>query len=221
MKKENITALCLTYNRFDSFKNSILSFENQTFEAKKILIVNSGNYIYQCQTRQFLETKNIDWKQIDCNRQPSDKIGDLRNIALYNIDSDYIMTWDDDDISSNDRMQIQYDAMISNKADICTLKCFTLNNVFPNHSFKVKSINKYGLEPTVLFRNPKGGLRYMSINNKEDTLFIENLESQLKYNIFVLDNENRCDLYHYNYHGNNICGHSHFQNMLRFNEILK
>lgn len=217
-----VTALMLTYNRIELSKRAISCFLNQTFEDKSLLIVNSGNYSYKALLHEYINSLNDKAKSlvkvVDYTRNTTDTLGDLRNVGLENIgdSSGYITTWDDDDICSNDRIEYQMQKLIENKADAVSLNCFTLEGLYTNHSFKLSMVNNIGLEPTILFKNPKGDLWYINTDNGEDTIFNKNLVSELKYKLHVCNNNDRCDIYTYVYHKNNVCSFAHFQNIVRY-----
>jgi glycosyltransferase involved in cell wall biosynthesis len=72
-------------------------FLSQTYPHKELVIINHG-------TENF-SGENV--RDIKVHKDPEVHVGGLRNIAFSLARGDYLMTWDDDDWQSPDRMEYQ------------------------------------------------------------------------------------------------------------------
>ena len=132
-KKPLISCTMITKNRWNLCKRAISCFKNQTYTHKQLVIVSDGKDEYNNKIIEFISNcPNI--KIIIINPQKyedkSPTLGHLRNISLDNADGEYIVQWDDDDISHNSRIEKQFDIMQKNNKDISIFKDYML--LLPN-----------------------------------------------------------------------------------------
>lgn len=73
-------------------------FYKQTYPHKKLLIINHGNRDFGI---------GDDMKEVKITKTPDMHVGALRNIAFDYADSNYLMTFDDDDWRHPDAMEYQ------------------------------------------------------------------------------------------------------------------
>ena len=102
-----ISCLCLTKNDPSIVKEAINCFNNQTYLNKELILVTDEKNPHLEALETFVGGK------IKLFKAPHGSvIGTLRNISLDNANGKYIATWDDDDISFNDRLTEQYNSII-------------------------------------------------------------------------------------------------------------
>jgi len=170
METPAVTAVMITgkdERRIPLALASVRSFMGQTYKNKELLIVTDGFSLLP----QIANAKNI--REVRAERQT---LGGLRNVALDNCDSPWIIQWDDDDWSHPERIEAQmYWADVMTEAHgsprPVTLGkqirySFELNNAY------VYSDNRSGIHGTVL--HPQTDLRYETIGKHEDSHFLDN-----------------------------------------------
>jgi len=136
-------------------------------------------------------------------------LGDLRNIGLREARGELIIQWDDDDWYHPQRIELQVQALIETKSDICCLERWRL--AWPARSLYVVSKRRAweGSMLAVKARLPC----YPSMRRGEDTVFFDRCRSAgLK--VHLLD---RPELYVYVVHGQNTYPEEHFEKHI-FNE---
>lgn len=105
---KSVTVLIPVYNGAEYIENCIKSLLNQTYNNFKILVVNDGS------TDNTLEVlkkyPDVDVISYEKNRGISYAL----NLGIENIDTDYIIRMDADDISHYDRIRIQVKFMDNN-----------------------------------------------------------------------------------------------------------
>lgn len=100
-----VTAVCLTTypRRAEMLDQSITSFALQSFLGAELVIVNDGAPIRSCYPRQIAVV----------NVPSGTSIGAKRNAGTAAARGEMIATWDDDDLSFEDRLGRQYAALVS------------------------------------------------------------------------------------------------------------
>ena len=94
-----ISCLCPTKNGPSMVKRAIECFNSQTYPNKELILVTDERNIYL----DVLESlAGGDIKLVKAPR--GSVIGKLRNISVDNASGEYIATWDDDDISFENRL---------------------------------------------------------------------------------------------------------------------
>ncbi len=183
---------------------SVKSFCEQTYENKKLLIINDGEYS--------LEDLNCD-EVFEIKVNNSDrllKLGGLRNVAFeYLNDGDIWVQWDDDDYRHPNLIQLQYDFLLSKKIDYCFLKSQIQYDFTINHA---KIVHRQdGIIGTVMHRYD-GKTEYDNISKAEDNLFKQNEEYSLNVSPF-----HYCRFIH----KSNTWGFSHFYSIRRRRRVIK
>ena len=195
MNNPLISCLCPTKNNPNMVKKAIDCFNNQTYPNKELILVTDERNPYL----EILETFVSD--NIKLFKAPHGSvIGKLRNISVDNANGDYIATWDDDDISFENRLAEQYEAIIQSGKEVCYLT----NALVKDCTNNTVGLSKKGLciDCTMLARKST----FPRYNDKASYPNVEDVPVKKHY----LDRKqvvwlNKPHLYVYNIHGRNTC----------------
>jgi len=126
-----ISCICVTSNRTEMLLKSIISFSQQTYPNKELVISYPEN---DEPTKKLLDyiANNTDLPILRVDRDEKCSIGKARNLAIEYSNGKYICIWDDDDIHFENRLTEQYDALnfqgqsyrASTIAQILLFQCF-------------------------------------------------------------------------------------------------
>ena len=190
-----ISCLCPTKNGPSTVKKAIECFNSQTYPNKELILVTDERNIY-LDTLESLAGGNI--KLVKAPR--GSVIGKLRNLSVDNANGDYIATWDDDDISFEDRLTEQYKAIIQSGKEVCYLT----NTLIKDHIDNTVGLSRKGMcvDCTMLARKSS----FPRYNDKASYPNVEDVPVKKHY----LDKKqvvwlNKPHLYVYNIHGRNTC----------------
>ena len=190
-----IAWLCPTKNGPSMVKRAIEGFNSQTYPNKERIVVTDEQNIY-LDVLKSLAGGNI--KLIKARK--GSVIGKLRNISVDNANGDYIATWDDDDISFEDRLTEQYKAIIQSGKEVCYLT----NALVKDCTNNTVGLSRKGLciDCTMLARKST----FPRYNDKASYPNVEDVPIKKHY----LDKKqiawlNKPHLYVYNIHKENKC----------------
>ena len=110
---QKITVIVPAYNAEKTIKRCIDSILNQTFDDFNLIIVNDGS---SDKTKNILNT--YDDKRIIIINQANKGAGSARNKALNNVKTKYVTFIDADDYLDKKYLEILYNQIEKNKADI-------------------------------------------------------------------------------------------------------
>lgn len=159
-----ISVIIPTYNRFQQLLNAIHSVKQQTYPIIEIIVVND------CSTDQTyynydFATLDIDIHIIHLEKNTKELLGYpcagfVRNIGINKATGTYIAFLDDDDIWFPKKLELQINAMINSKCQMCcTDGLIGLGEYNPDNKYKI-----YNAEQCYL------GIRNIYRNNKKDYL---------------------------------------------------
>lgn len=223
-KLMKVACLMLTYDRLIQkqipsitlFRNAVENFAQQTYEAKTLLIVNSGSQGFFDECTKVLgeiEQKypNIEIEMEKVTREQCVSIADLRNHSLEMAEksgAELIMTWDDDDYRSTTLIEKEVKALSDNNADMVFIKNIGVRLDISKPTFPCD----YGrsFEPSMLAKLPKQ-VKYYGVHS--DTKFVEDLEKVEGYKKFVIE-DNPCGDYTYCYWYTNVSSREQFANIV-------
>lgn len=211
--KGRVTAIMLTYKRFEQMKNAVQMFLNQTHEDKELIILNTGSQSYKKIVSDFV--KKMDSKQIiyiEHKRKENEFLADLHNIALQFSSGEYFCRWDDDDMYSINRIKKQFDYCEKLKLDLCLFKNFTIK--LNNENFRIS--HKGFFEPSLFVRN-LDKYRYPHVTMCEDTMLVNRI-ARINGKCGVMK-ENDFNDYTYVHNGDNICDKTLFQDLIKLNDV--
>lgn len=86
---EKVTCLCPTYGRFSLLQDSLKCFIEQTWDNKKLLVLNDAPESFSC------EEKGV---EVINSEERFETLGRKRQALLEMADSKYVAQWDDDDV---------------------------------------------------------------------------------------------------------------------------
>lgn len=186
-----INCLMITGKDDDRYKFvniSILNFKKQTYQNKKLLILNHGNKKLNINDKNIIEI-NINNSFIT--------LGDMRNYALTLVPYNSLwITWDDDDWRSDNYLEILYNELYNGNYDAVFIKNridYNLNNLF---SYECSFKNGMPIFLSKKIEN----INYLSLNSLEDVNLQDNLKNK-KIKIKIIDNDPK--LYIRTLHTNN------------------
>lgn len=137
-------------------------------------------------------------------------LGVLRNIAVAHAAGEIVCTWDDDDLSAPDRLDLMVATMGASKAMACFLERITLWE--PGGRLAVAAARPW--EPTMLVRREALPI-YPAIDRGEDTAAGRMIARN--HPIALLDAP---DTYVYVSHGGNACAPPHFDRLFATADLV-
>jgi hypothetical protein len=161
---------------------AIQCFENQTWPDRELLIINHGTVFYCGDGIRNVPIHKTD--DLHC--------GGMRNLAFVLASGDWLMTWDDDDIYSPERMAVQASAI--KKDSIIMLKNRIVVDVLSGQR-GIRSSSGGGMSSMLYPKNTPH--RFLNLKNGSDVLFADCFENR-----FVIDNDP--SLYIRTWHGENL-----------------
>lgn len=186
-----INCLMITGKDDDRYKFvniSILNFKKQTYQNKKLLILNHGNKKLNINDKDIIEI-NINNSFIT--------LGDMRNYVLTLVPYNSLwITWDDDDWRSDNYLEILYNELYNGNYDAVFIKNridYNLNNLF---SYECSFKNGMPIFLSKKIEN----INYLSLNSLEDVNLQDDLKKKNK-KIKIIDNDPK--LYIRTLHTNN------------------
>ncbi|VVB77912.1 Glycosyltransferase AglG [uncultured archaeon] len=229
INKPSISVLMSAYNSEKYIAEAIESILNQTFKDFEFIIFDDGS---EDKTKQIIQKYAKKDKRIipiynKCNIGYKGFIRNL-NRGLKMAKGKYIARMDADDISIENRFQIQYDFLKKNTEIFLVGGSFRyidenskilyqqINNFSPEVIAKKLPYKSMVHHPTVMFRN-KGKIYY-----REKAIYCEDRDLWLR---FLTDNKKMIVLpnilINYRIHGNSICTNNNNKQMIAINEIIK
>lgn len=199
-----ISCLCITHNRKRSLERAIACFEAQEYSNKELFILYESEDVKAAKTlSNYKNHKNIALYEVPS--RPKLVLGELRNIAIRESSGDFFCQWDDDDWYSVDRLEAQYNHIITNNKLCCVLNNWIVfDSLYKQAFLSIKRL----WEGSILCNKKalNGHSPYLTRSKGEDTHFIKELD---KRDLIVqLD---RPDIYIYIYDGKNTWERDHWQ----------
>lgn len=175
---KSVTVLIPVYNGAEYIENCIKSLLNQTYNNFKILVVNDGSTDNTLEVlKKYPEVNVISYEK-------NMGISYALNLGIENIDSDYIVRMDSDDISHYDRIRTQVKFMENNPtvfmSAFTAIPAESVNDNKWEVSFGEKKLttsnelrlfylyHTYLLHPTVIFRTKEWKEKGYKYNSQFD-----------------------------------------------------
>jgi hypothetical protein len=198
--KSTVSALMITGKndeRYPMARVAVECFHNQSWQNKELIIINHG-------AQPVCKQKQPNVKEIFVTKGER-TLGDLRNWSIDAASGHWCMVWDDDDWHHPNRMELQMDH--GKSEHIITFMWQVRCSMSNNSAFYDKM--PHGQQMSVMFERSTP-CRYMSLECREDTKFIEWFGDRT----VVINNHVGnvlCDPTQYIrfYHGRNIWDYTH------------
>lgn len=208
--------------RFELFKASVRDFCRQKYSEKRLLVLlnNSSDFAMNRASAYLKSLNRQDIVVKILGRGFS--LGKLRNLGIRLSEAPLLCQWDDDDRHGIERLNYQEECLSASGADAVVLG--EMQMVFPNSRVKHHirwRVGLRGMPCTVLFKRsvncmyPNRGKESL---RGEDTAFLKRL-ARNGNPVAVLGGHP--ELYTYVVHRQNQWPMSHYQKILKFNEVEK
>jgi glycosyltransferase involved in cell wall biosynthesis len=198
----------VTADRPEFVARAVKSFEQQTYSACELIVVDDGHADIRPILRASSASKRI--RHIRLERSDEVTLGDLRNISIDAADGEWLAQWDDDDWSHPMRVQVQLTHAQALEVGASALK-WTLVHIDGSHSVPVQFRADCGIATpgTILWR--RSTTRYPSLRKNEDGVFLRAVRRELG---LAPLNETWAHLYVRVHHGGNTWDELHFRRKL-------
>lgn len=205
-----ISCICITANRPEKLLKTILSFDQQSYPNKELVI----SYPKNDQSTKDLITQTLkaaDIRILEIERNEDESIGKARNNAINICNGEYICIWDDDDIYHYSRVADQHNFM-QGEGRYFQSSIITQIILYDSMTHKAyQSFQNYWTGS--LMCKKQHILKYpcQDTNQFECAPVIDYLASRE----LILQNKLNPSLYIYVYHGSNVIDYTHFQYYLK------
>lgn len=194
-----VTAVMVTGkspDRLPMARLAVKAFEEQTYPAKELLIINDSNTPVLQHPSQNMRELRVD---------KGFTLGELRNFGLRHARGDWICQWDDDDYYAPDRLALQMVAASGRNAVL--LRCQVRYSFLSDSAYVMRWSYKScpGIPGTILHPNC-GALFYPRESRAEDEIFIA---EHFPSDVIVINNESHASVYLRFFHGNNTWDENH------------
>ncbi len=113
-----ISCLMVTLDRLALAKCAILSYAEQSYPNRELVIVADGDEPYRRALARYVEALGLAGVHIVYPGTGGLTLGCLRNISIDAARGELICQWDDDDCSHPDRLKVQFEHMIAHRAGV-------------------------------------------------------------------------------------------------------
>jgi hypothetical protein len=198
---EPVFALMVTgKDRFHAWlaRNAIVSFLAQTYGNRFLVIVNDGDFTFECVDvpRDRITQVQLAERQV---------LGALRNRSLDCVPAGALwVQWDDDDWHHPELIAKQYEVLAAHQAEACLLR-HQVKYAFSAHA-GWSDFFPGGFAGTLMARN-RPDLRYPNVPRSEDSAFCHALKQTCHWIAW----DNPAHYYLRFIHGHNTWPDSHFQ----------
>lgn len=204
-----ISCVMVTADRPELCRRAIISYNNQTYPNKELIVLDNGTKDMQHLLHDVPENE-LRYAHRANNRATT--IGELRNLSLEMVRGDVVVPqWDDDDWSAPERLDTQYKALVENGADAVTLYATLMHVDDPlyfNDPFY--GLLKGGVPPTVMHKRDDS-VRFPELRRTSDTHY-KNVWRQRNYLILPMRDAHLHLRY---FHGTNLWEQDHFLRRMR------
>lgn len=207
--KDKCSCLMLTYISYERMENALCCFLKQTYPKKELIIVANGSETYTEQIREIVSSHNAD----DCVkiyeiRNNFGTIADMRNLAVWFCNGEFICIWDDDDIYGDRRIEMQIESLNKNRDKFYS--------IFGNCTYHLDGYSEKVLTNIC----PKGSILFRNKQKNDEVFMGEDDEYQKfqKKDGIVLKNNPKD--YIFVKHKLNVRSDSYFHELVRNNESI-
>ena len=174
MTEPFVTAMCLTADRQKFTERALRCFFSQTYENKRILILDTGTVPFQL-PKEF-EKPGVMLHQTP--RKPGSTIGSLRNDAMRIIGGGgLICHWDSDDFYAPGRIQEQVQFM-GGRTSVVGIRSVLFWDAVAREAWRFEHPNPRYCVGTTLLYDPYVAHRFPEKNSGEDTAWQKNYQGR-------------------------------------------
>ena len=196
-----VSALMACQNRPQVWE-AIDCFTRQTHPKRELIAVTADQ---DMAFREQLQQKAAETNGMIVELAPiGTPLGELRNLTIHRATGEYLVQWDDDDLSAPGRMEWQLGKMIETGARVSYLREFVHHFLTDGRRTTCHWHN--GLPGTVMFHQSVAVEYDKSLNSTEDSHFKEEIRKR-GIPLALLDNDP--NLYTYRFHGDNTWSWTH------------
>ena len=203
VKMGTVSCLCVT-RKPDSIQHAIDQYEAQTYHNKELIIIADNKQIYEKIKIYINPYKSIYIYPPTENTT----LGEKRNLAVSLAHGEYLVNWDDDDISAPTRIAEQLFGCINSGMDACYLSDMKIYFKDENKSYN-SLVKKAGWEPTMLCKK-SAITKYANAQKGEDTPVLNDFAFKIK-NLSI----SGTDLFTYVWDGQNVWDKIHFKSLCK------
>lgn len=168
LKKDKVTIIIPSYDRFDFLNNAIKSVKEQTYRNVEIIIINDGS------TDERYKTINIDGVKVLHQEKNSrilfgfPNINYIRNIGIKHSTGEYIAFLDDDDYWLPRKLELQMKYMKENNCKMSSTEGYIGNGVYDNNNTYKKYLSENFYDGLVVKYKNNGDICYFKNNDFPD-----------------------------------------------------
>lgn len=235
-EKGLVSVIMLTHVHTNVLFSAIECYLSQTYDKTELILLDSGSTPHFDAVHNYLlkidheKARNIHHIMIDpynkclsvekgSRNKNIASVGLLRNFAMTLAKGEYILFFDDDDLMSDDRIELQLKNLLATECDFNTLSIFTLFGESGRREVSVEN----GLDGTVLLKNDlKFGSKILfpdNVKTDEYSDFFYQIQT-IGYKKSVFDCE-RSDIFTLRKTGINLNNEMFFYNIVNNSEITK
>jgi glycosyltransferase involved in cell wall biosynthesis len=220
-----VSCLMVTRDRLALAKRAMRCFADQTHCNRELVVLSEGSARTRGALERHATALGLDNVRLIPEPQPGMTLGALRNVAMAEASGDVVCQWDDDDCCHPDRIRLQLERMLADKARAC---CFTdqLHYREDDNSVRwidwtigVPAVHHHLIPGTLMmfrdarFRYPETGPHARS---GEDSVLLDELVDT----VVVSAAKDLGHLYLYTYHGRNTFGSAHHNRLATFGRSI-
>lgn len=218
-KLPKISCLTATLDRLVLLKESIHCYLEQSYPNRELVIATEGDEWYKQATLRYV--RSLDRNDIKLVFLDGDNynLGKVRNILLDEAEGDIVCQWDDDDLNHPERLRVQAEHLLEQKAQAC-LMTDQLQYFYPTRELYwvdwapgIRE-NVYKYIPGTLIMHRDSRFRYPETGAHaragEDFALLADLCKE----VAVTPLSGAGMLYVYCYHGSNTYDHEHHKNII-------
>lgn len=207
--KDKCSCLMLTYINYERFENALRCFLRQTYPNKELIIVTNGADSYTEMVTNIVTENNAEkLVKIYDIRNNYGTLADMRNLALWFCNGEFVCIWDDDDEYGDTRIEKQVECLKKNRDKFYTIFG---NCTYLSEGLSQREITGANLKGSMLFRNKP----------KDEDLFMGEYDEYQKFSKkdgIVLKNDPKD--YIFVKHKLNVRDNAFFTDLIRNNESI-
>lgn len=204
-----ISCVMVTADRHRFCGRAIKSYIDQSYPNKELIVLDNGETPMD---DLLVDVPDSEIRYTRVTKTPDMTLGDLRNESLSLVGGDIVVPqWDDDDWSPPNRLEYQYQSLVSHEVEACTLLATLMHVDHPRYfDNPFLGLLAGGVPPTIMHRRDDS-VRFPSLPRKGDTVY-KSAWMKRPYLILPMSDSH---LYMRYFHGDNVWEIDHFLRRMR------